>query len=384
MQRLQSRTSSFDERLWDELEAQARRRRSNEGRFDRGPASRDIPYNAASPFARQLDKQGAPTLFGQPSRPDLPMPHRPSAVEQAAPPAVPETMASPFSAAAQPKGSLAAEQGVLAQATDAHVDVGLGPLPSGNQQSSRGVASLKEEKVNATAGLEMQPPQGKHGNNPEMALDAPENVDRPSTHHHSSLGAGAAFAARGKTGLKVEPPSEDPMGIAELAVCSERPKRMPVQPHRLAEVVAALDAKSSSRPSSFSTTAPSHQDQSSQAPERNAECAGFPKAVSEGGGGRQTTMSTLMGVGAVSQSVPELTHQAASSGMSARLTADFLFMHNVEHLLHGRAQSSSYLWSNTPSCTPSLFMRVGFGGALMTQYAIPALTFDRLGLQWLS
>ena len=53
MQCLQSRTSSFDQQLWDELEAQARRRRSTEGTFERGLVSREAA-NAASPFARQL------------------------------------------------------------------------------------------------------------------------------------------------------------------------------------------------------------------------------------------------------------------------------------------------------------------------------------------
>ena len=316
MQRLQSRASSFDEQLWDELEAQARRRRSNEGGYPRGPASRNTPQNAASPFARQLERQGAPTLFGQPSRPILPMPQRPRALGDAASATVPEAMASPFSAAAHSMGSLAAQQGLLlAQATDAPVDAVQGPLYPGIQQSSRNVALVREHKTSATAGSMMQPSQDKHGSSTEMALDTPMNKDRPLTDgHNNSLGASAALLVGGGTGPAPQQPSEEPMGIHELAVLSKRPSRRSVPPHRLAEVMAALDAKGSSRPSSSSSTAPSDQDRSRLAPEGNAGCAGFPTAASEGAGGSQITLSRLMGVGPVSQSVPELAREASGSG----------------------------------------------------------------------
>ena len=311
---LQSRTSSFDQQLWDELEAQARRRRSNEGTFDRGLVSRDAAYNAASPFARQLAMQGAPTLFGQPSGPSLPLPQRPSALGQTPPPVVPDVMASPFAAGASSRGTLAAQQALLAQAATAPGGVGQDLLPSGTQQTDCSGASARQHRVAATARPAVQRPQGKLGKTQEVALGNSEDDTRAHSRQQGSLVTGAGSGSSGKTGPPEDPPYQEPMGINELAVLSKRPKRMPVQQHRLAEVMAALDAKSSSRPNSFSSSVPSNQDHSSPAPQGNAAFTGFPKAASEGCEGSQITMSTLMGVRAVSQSVPELTEQGSISG----------------------------------------------------------------------
>ena len=312
MQRPQSRGSSFDEQLWDELEAQARRRRSQEQTFDRGQESRDAPFSAASPFARQLAMQGTPTLFGQSGPPNLPMPRRPSALAQAPPPLTePKGMASPFSA--DSRGSMTAQHGLLAQATDAQVDARRNTHSACSQQPSR---DASKQKVQSIAGPTMPPTLGKHGDSLDTALHTPENKDRRSNDSQDSPGSGAASDVRSNTGTAPNEPCAEPMGIDELATLSKRPKRRPVQPHRLAEVMAALDAKGSSRPSSFSS-APSAQGHSTLAAEGEAGFAGFPKAVSEGCEGSQITMGALMGVGAVSQSVPELSHQASRAGAVA-------------------------------------------------------------------
>ena len=254
-----------------------------------------VTANAASPFARQLAMQGAPTLFGQPSRPSPPLPQRPSALGQMAPPTVPDMMASPFSAGADSRGFVAAQQALLAQATAASVDGRQGSVSSGKQQSSCNGASASPDTVNAAGEPMTQPPEDMHCKN------------------------GAASSVSGKTGRPVDTPTQEPMGINELAVLSKRPKRQPVQQHRLAEVMAALDAKGSSRPNSFTGSALSARDHSSPAPQANASLAGFPKAVSDGCEGSQIAMSTLMGGKAVSQSVPELTQQGSDSGIFASM-----------------------------------------------------------------
>lgn len=325
MQRSQSRASSFDEQLWDELEAQAWRRRSLESTFNHGLVSRDAPTSAASPFARQLAMQGAPTLFGQTSRPNRPLPQCPSALEQALSPLTePKAMASPFSAAAGSRGPMTAQQGLLAQATDARVDAGRRHNASESQLPSCNLAPISKQKVSNIAETMMQPTEGKHGNSMNMALHTPENKDRPTTRDQDSRGSGAASDVRGKTGMVPDEPCAEPMGIDELASLCKRPRRRPLQPHRLAEVMAAIDAKGSSRLSSSSSTGPSAQDHSTLAAESDAGFAGFPKAVSESCEGSQITLGTLMGVAAVSQSVPELSLHAAKAGTFAPTLADTL------------------------------------------------------------
>ncbi len=319
MQRLQSRASSFDEQLWDELEAQARRRRSTEGTIERGVASRDAAYNAASPFARQLATQGAPTLFGQPSRPSLPLPQRPSALGQTALPVVPDVTASPFSAGADSRKFLAAKQALLAQAAAASGGVGQESLPSGAQQTDGNRASAKQHRVADTAGPVVQPSQGNQGKAQGVALGSSKNDTRAYRQQQGSPVSGAVSVVSGKTGQPADTPHQEPMGINELAVLSKRPKRKPIQQHRLAEVMAALDAKGSSRPNSFTSTTPSNWDHSSPASQGSAALAGFPKAVSEGCEGSQISMNMLMDVRPLSQSVPELTQQSSNSGMISRM-----------------------------------------------------------------
>ena len=181
MHRVQSVASSFDEPLWEELEAQARRRRSNDSSI--GP----------SPFARQLAAQGTPTVFGQPGQqmptlfrqpgqPVPPMPRRPSAFRQATSPAATENMTSPFAAAANSKRAVAAQQALLSQAADAHADQR--PALQDIQRPSPKIGALPQQPSSASALSSLQSLQNGHSG--LLVMDVPESRESPITYQGSS------------------------------------------------------------------------------------------------------------------------------------------------------------------------------------------------------
>ena len=204
MHRVQSVASSFDEQLWEELEAQARRRRSNDSSV--GP----------SPFARQLATQGTPTLFGQPGRPVAPMPHRPSAFGQATPPAMSGTMTSPFAAAANSKRAVAAQQALLSQAADAHADQR--PALQDIQRPSPKIGALPQQPSSASALSSLQSLQNGHSG--LLVMDVPESRESPITYQGSSA-AGLATLDSAKP---------EAAGVAPAQ--SNKPQEAPEKPCR--------------------------------------------------------------------------------------------------------------------------------------------------------
>jgi len=331
MHRVQSVASSFDEQLWEELEAQARRRRSNDSSV--GP----------SPFARQLATQGTPTLFGQPGlptsgqpgqqmptlfgqpgRPVALMPRRPSAFGQATPPAMSGNMTSPFAAAANSKRAVAAQQALLSQAADAHADQR--PAPQEFQRPSRKVGALPQQPSSVSALSSLQSLQNGHSG--LLVMDVPESRESPITHQGSSAAglatldsakpeaAGIAPAQSNKPQEAPEKPLQEAMIIDELAVLNKRPKRRPVQHHRLAEMMAALDAKDTTLHNSSGGSELSKQEHDGLLSKISTDPARvLAKAVSEGCTGGELALSTFLDVKSISQSVPELPPQASTSGM---------------------------------------------------------------------
>ena len=306
MARAQSGTSSFDEQLWEELEAHARRRRSQEGTFGYPGDPQCAPALVASPFARQLTMQGTPTLFGQREQPGLPV--RPSLPARSGRPATPapEGMASPFAAAAQSRGAVPAQQALISQAADASASE-RPPGPQAKPVTKHSAGALPESALKLL--------HNGHSSSPEQ-LHTPANKERPFPCRSSSVGASPSTEA-GEHGASSPEPLQEAMDLDELALLNKRAKRRPVQQHKLAEMLAALDAKESSHHGSSAGSAHS-KDGGSTAAVNDAIAMAFRKSVSEDCGRDGPGMSVLMDVKSVSQSVPELPPRSGVCSFLAR------------------------------------------------------------------
>lgn len=294
MARAQSGTSSFDEQLWEELEAHARRRRSQEGTLGYPGDPQGGPAVAASLFARQLATQGTPTVFGQREQPSLPMhPSMPARSARPAAPA-PEGTPSPFAAAVQSMGAVAAQQALLSQAPDASASE-WPPGPQAKPMTNQSASALPESALKLL--------HNDHSSSPEE-LHTPANKERPYPCLSSSVGASPSKEA-GEHGAASPEPLQEAMGLDELALLNKRAKRRPVQQHKLAEMLAALEAKESYHHGSSAGSAHS-KDSGSIAAVNGASPVVVHTSASEDCRRDGPGMSVLMDVKSVSQSVPEL------------------------------------------------------------------------------
>ena len=298
MYRAPSGASSFEEQLWAELDAHARRRRSTEGTHT--PAHRPVPgcsaavQGAASPFATQAAAQGAPTWFGQ-----MP-PRQPSASDRAGPMGMPSSMMPSLAAAAQRRASAPALPGITAAAPAVQ---GMSP--------SYGVADAKAE-----------PPGSMTSPFAAVAQRTASEAAVPAVPSRPPAGAERQNAATAA-------PMQAAMGLDELGRLNRRPKRKPVLQYKMTEMLAALDAKSQSSAHTSSSSSGKHG-QDKMAEHRGALLAAkpgvvgrFPKALSEECPAACPSVSHLLDVKAVSQSVPEHPPPALQPGVSS-ISADIL------------------------------------------------------------
>lgn len=303
MHHTQSGASSFDEQLWEELEAQARRRRSAEGTVAScGPEPRPGACMAASPFARQLAETGAPGLFGPQTSP---LPSRPSAPPASRPAGPPAALASPFAAGQHP---------FMARPAVYAAGWGDGPAMTGLEGQARHTDHPLTVQLSSSSKHTLQHLQNGHAGRPGV-LPGSSHKSSPPTSRRSSA-EGAQSAAGRQLGTAASAPAQEAMGIDELAALSRRPKRRLVLQHNMAEMLAALDANG---PSSHNSSASSAQISGGFQGAAAATAAPFPKAVSEGANGGSLGMSALMDIKYASQSVPELPPQAPRPGMCAAL-----------------------------------------------------------------
>ena len=293
MYRAPSGASSFEEQLWAELDAHAKRRRSTEGAHT--PAARPVPgcnaaaQGAASPFAPQAAAQGAPSFFGQ-----VP-PCQHSAPGRAGPMDTPSSMMPGLAAAAQQRASAPA----LPSTTAAILAVQVG-------SPSYGAAHAKAEPPGSMA-------------SPFAAV----------AQHAASQAAVPAVPSRPPTGAERQTavtaaPKQAAMGLDELGRLNKRPKRRPVLQHKMTEMLAALDAKSQSSSGS------AHNGQDKTPEHCGALLAAkpgvmgrFPKALSEECPAACPSIDNLLDVKSVSQSDPERPPPAQSPGVFS-ISADIL------------------------------------------------------------
>lgn len=294
MYRAPSGASSFEEQLWAELDAHAKRRRSTEGALT--PAARPVPgcspaaQGAASPFAPQAAAQGAaPSYFGQAP------PCQHSTPSRAGPMDTPSSMTPSLAAAAQQRASAPALAGTTAAAPAVQVHF-----------PSYVVADAKAE-----------PPGSMASPFAAVAQHAASEAAVPATLSRPPAGAERQKAATAA-------PVQAAMGLDELGRLNKRPKRRPVLQHKMTEMLAALDAKSQSS----SGSANNGQDRTPQ--HCGALLAGkpgavgrFPKALSEECPAACPSISNLLDVKSVSQSDPERPPPAQSPGMFST-SADIL------------------------------------------------------------
>ena len=288
MYRAPSGASSFEEQLWAELDAHARRRRSTEGAHT--PAARLVPgcsaaaQGAASPFAPQAVAQGAPTsVFGQ-----VP-PCQHSAPGWAGPIDTPSSMMPSLAAAAQQRASAPVLPSTTAAAPAVQAD-----------SPSYVVADAKAEPPGSMA-------------SPFAAV----------AQHAASQAAVPAVLSRPPAGAeRQKAATAAPMGLDELGRLNKRPQRRPLLQHKMTEMLAALDAKSQSS----SSSANNGQDKTPEhcgalLADKPGAMGRFPKALSEECPAACPSISNLLDVESVSQSDPEHPPPAQSPGMF-RTSAD--------------------------------------------------------------
>ncbi len=256
--------------------------------------------------------------------PVAPMPHRPSAFGQATPPAMSGTMTSPFAAAANSKRAVAAQQALLSQAADAHADQR--PALQDIQRPSPKIGALPQQPSSASALSSLQSLQNGHSG--LLVMDVPESRESPITYQGSSAAglatldsakpeaAGVAPAQSNKPQEAPEKPLQEAMTIDEVAALNKRPKRRPVQHHKLAEMMAALDAKDTTLHNSSVGRELREQEHDGLLSKISTDPARvLAKAVSEGCTGGELALSTFLDVKSISQSFTELPPQASTSGM---------------------------------------------------------------------
>ena len=284
-----SGASSFEEQLWAELDAHARRRRSTEGAHT--PAARPVPscpaaaQGAASPFAPQAAPQGAISFFSQ-----VP-PCQHSAPGRAGPMDTPSSTMPSLAAAAQQRASAPALPSATAAAPAVQAD-----------SPSYVVASAKAEPPGSMAS-----PFAAVAQHAASQAAVPAALSRPPAGAERQKAATAA-----------------PMGLDELGRLNKRPKRRPLLQHKMTEMLAALDAKSQSS----SGSANNGQDKTPEhcgalLAAKPGAMGQFPKALSEECPAACPSLSNLLDVQSVSQSVPEQPPPAQSPGMF-NISADIL------------------------------------------------------------
>ena len=291
MYRAQSGASSFDEQLWAELDAHARRRRSSEGVYM--PLPRPMPgcsagiQGAASPFTPQVAAQGAPTLFGQLLPPRPCMPSRAGSTE------MPSSLMPSLAAAAQQQADTRALPSIIVAA------------PAGQVTSpSYAAAKAKPEPPGSMA-------------SPFAAV----------VQHTASEAAVPAMLGKPPAGLEQQKaataaPMQAALGLDELGRLNKRPKRRPLLQHKMTEMLAALDAKSQSSAHTYSSGSassgrdkvPAHRGVLLVA--KPGVVGQFPKALSEEFPAASPNISSLLDVKSVSQSVPEQPPPVLLPGMS--------------------------------------------------------------------
>ena len=281
MYRAPSGASSFEEQLWAELDAHARRRRSTEGAHT--PAARPVPgcpaaaQGAGSPFAAQAAAQGAPTLFSQ-----VPACQH-SAPDRAGPMDAPSSMT--------PSPAAAAQQGAGAPA-----------LPSTAAAAPAGQA---DSPFYVVGGAKAEPPGSMASPFAAVAQHAASQAAVPAALSRPPAGAERQKAA-----------TAAPMGLDELGRLSKRPKRRPVLQHKMTEMLAALDAKSQSSSGSANNGQDKTPEHCGALLAAKPGAAGqFPKALSEECPAACPSISGLLDVKSVSQSDPERPPPAQSPGM---------------------------------------------------------------------